>query len=212
MPVRPDLGRRVELVSMDPGCDGISVGLYRKETAGGPVGVVHSYSSRAGTDLRVAFITNALAVLGGLEVVWADMDRAVRLRCGDWHNAAMKRLFLDCFRVDPAAPLAPKPLEAADTRSSQVITVVPLGGGRYRVDSTGASEGEASRAEAIARALARLVELDAVDEVTVSFACGSDHHELMGLMLVRAQNLRASLREEELTAARGVLTAPSAQE
>jgi len=33
----------------------------------------------------------------------------------------------------------------------------------------------------------------------------------MGLMLVRAQNLRASLREEELTASRGVLAAPGAE-
>jgi hypothetical protein len=34
MRIRTDLGQRVELVSMDPNCHDISVGLYRKETLG----------------------------------------------------------------------------------------------------------------------------------------------------------------------------------
>jgi hypothetical protein len=212
MPVRTDLGQRAELVSMDPRFHDISVGLYRKETDAGPVAVVHSYSTKAGTRERIAFIVHALAVLGGLELVEGDPDGAVRLPCGDWHNAALKRLFLDCFRVDPSAALTPKPLEAPDTRSEQTIALVPVRNGVYRVDAFGAIKGEDSRAPAIARALVRLVQLDEVDETTVSFPCGHNHHELMGLMLVRAQNLRASLREEELTASRGVLTAPSAQE
>jgi hypothetical protein len=173
---------------------------------------VHSYSGKPGTAERVAFIALALAMLGGLEPVPGDADGAVRLSCGDWHNAALKRLFLDCFRVDPADGLEPKPLQAPDTRSEQTITLVPLGGGAYRVDAAGATAEEPSRAPAISRALVRLAQLDEIDETTVAFPCGCDHHELMGLMLVRAQNLRASLREEELTASRGVLTAPSAQE
>lgn len=212
MAVRTDLGQRVELVSMDPRFHDISVGLYRKETADGPVAVVHSYSAKPGTDQRVAFIAGALIVLGGLETVDSDADQAVRLPCRDWHNAALKRLFLECFRVDPSSELEPRPLGAPDTRSEQTITLVPLGDGAYRVDSSGASEGEPSRAPTIARALVRLVQLDEIDETTVAFPCRRDHHELMGLMLVRAQNLRASLREEELTASRGVLAAPSAQQ
>jgi hypothetical protein len=210
MSVRSDLGRRVELVSMDPWCHGISVGLYRREP--GAVGVVHSYSSREGAGARMAFVAMALAVLGGLEPGADGGDHTVRIPCREWHNAAMKRLFLDCFRLDPEQPLAPRPLAAADTRSNQMITLVPLGRGAYRVDAEGASEGEVSRAPAIARALVRLAELEAIDETTVAFPCHWDHHELAGLMLVRAQNLRAALREEELSASRGVLTAPSAQE
>jgi len=212
MPVRTDLGQRVELVSMDPRCHDVSFGLYRKETPEGPVAVVYSYSTKAGTDERVAFITAALAALGGLELVVAGGDQAVRLPCRDWHNAAMKRLFLDCFRVEPTGDLSPRPLQAPDTRSEQTITLAPLGDGAYRVESSPAADGEEPRAPAIARALVRLVQIEELDETTVRFPCGRDHHELMGLMLVRAQNLRASLREEELTASRGVLTAPSAQE
>jgi hypothetical protein len=212
MQIRTDLGQRVELVSMDPTFHDISVGLYRKETEDGPVAVVHSYSSKPGTDGRVAFIRNALLTLGGLAPVDGDSDGALRVPCRRWHNAALKRLFLDCFRVDPAAELEPKSLSAPDTRSEQTITLVPLGNGVYRVDSEGATDAEPTRAPAIARALVRLAQLEQVDETTVSFDCGHDHHELMGVMLVRAQNLRAALREEELIATRGVLAAPGAQE
>src|SRR5262249_1930767 len=123
-----------------------------------------------------------------------------------------KRLFLDCFRIDPDDELTQRPLQAPDTRSEQMITLVPLGDGAYRVESSAPADGEESRAPAIARALVRLVQLEEMDETTVRFPCGRDHHELMGLMLVRAQNLRAALREEELTAGRGVLAAPSAQQ
>jgi hypothetical protein len=212
MRVRTDLGRRSELVSIDPSFHDVSIGLYRKETDDGPVAVVHSYSSKKGIGGRIAFITDALATLGGLEHVESGGDAAVRTPCRSWHNAALRRLFLDCFRVDPALPLVPKPLVAPDTRSEQLIRVEPLGAGRYRVEAEEVPAGEDSRAPAIARALVRLAELEEVDETTVAFPCGHDHHELVGVMLVRAQNLRAALREEELTAGRGVLSAPSAQE
>jgi hypothetical protein len=203
-----DLGVRVELVSMDPHFHDVSVGLYRRETGQGPVGLVHSYSSKPGIEERLAAVATAMVVLGGLEPRGAA---TVQLPCRDWHNAALKRLFLDCFRVDPAAEPEPKPLAAPDTRSDQFIRVEPLGDGRYRVDAERVPAGEESRAPAIARGLVRLAQLVQVDETTVSFPCGSDHHALVGLLLVRAQNLRSALREEELTASRGVLAAPSAQ-
>jgi hypothetical protein len=212
MPVRTDLGRRVELVSADPAFHDVSVGLYRKDTDRGPIALVHSYSGKPGVEARVEAIRNAMGVLGGLEPATVGEDRGLRLPCGDWHEGAMRRLFLDCFRVDLSGELEPKPLAAPDTRSDQHVTVVPLGGGVYRVESEGGTGEEPSRAPAIARALVRLVELADVDDTTVAFRCGHDHHELMGLMLVRAQNLRAALREEELSTGRGVLAAPGAQE
>jgi hypothetical protein len=203
-----ELGVRVELVSMDPHFHDVSVGLYRHETDGGPVGIVHSYSSKPGIEQRLAFVANAMVNLGGLE---PRGPTTVQLPCRDWHNAALKRLFLDCFRIGPTDQPQLKPLEAPDTRSEQFIRVEPLGDGRYRVAAERVPEGEQSRAVAIARALVRLAQVDQVDETTVAFPCGTDHHSLVGLLLVRAQNLRSALREEELTASRGVLSAPSAQ-
>ena len=46
---------------------------------------------------------------------------------------------------------------------------------------------------------------------TVGFACGHSHDALIGLLLIRAPNVRVVLREEEMGAARGVLSAPSQQ-
>jgi hypothetical protein len=211
MLIRTDLGTRVELVSMDPSFHNATIGLYRRETPAGPVGIVHSYSSAPGIGERVAELADAMCVLGGLERT-DDEGAAVRLPCRQWHNAALKRLFLDCFRVDASGPLEPRPLEAPDTRSEQLIRVEPLGGGRYRVTAANVPEGAVSRAPAIARAFVRLAQVEELDETTVSFPCGERHDALVGLLLVRAQNLRAALREEELTATRGILAAPSAQE
>jgi hypothetical protein len=209
--VRTDLGYRAELVPMDPHFHDISVGLYRRETGAGPVGIVFSYSRRDGTPGRLAELARTMRVLGGLDEVEGE-PAGMRLPCGAWHNAAMKRLFLDAFRVAPGDALETKPLEGPDTRSDQYIRAVPLGGGRYGIEADGATDDVPSRAPAIARALVRLAQLEQADETTVAFDCGHDHDELLGLLLIRAQNLRAALREEELTASRGVLTAPSAQE
>jgi hypothetical protein len=44
------------------------------------------------------------------------------------------------------------------------------------------------------------------------FSCSQEHDDLIGLLLVRAPNVRAAMREAEDMASRGVLAAPSAQE
>jgi hypothetical protein len=211
MQIRTDLGRRVELVSMDPRCGEISIGLYRGEGDDGPLATVYSYSRSPGVPERLAFVAHAMAALGGLEHV---DETALVLPCGSWHQAALKRLFLEACKHDPEATLAPRPLETEDTRSEQQIRVESLGGGAYRVHAEGATEEVPSRAPAIAAALAKLAELSASDEDPneAAFPCGHQHDELLGVLLVRALNLRQALREEEQQASRGVLVAPSAQE
>ena len=42
----------------------------------------------------------------------------------------------------------------------------------------------------------------------VGFECGHSHDALVGLLLTRAMNVRAVIRELENAAARGVLAAP----
>lgn len=207
-----DLGRRVELVSMDRWCDDISIGLYVRDADGGPVATVHSYSRRPGVDERLGFIAGTLETLGGLEQL--DEPLTLRFPCGSWHASAAKRLFLEACRHDPFEPVEPKPLAAPDSRTEQTIVVVPLGDGAYEVTASGVTDEAPSRAPAIARAMAKLAQLDQDEgeNPLVRFACGHDHDPLIGLLLVRAQNLRAVMREEEAKASRGVLAAPSAQE
>lgn len=212
MPVIDSKWRRVELVPMDPYCGDISVALYRADEEDGPVGLVHTYSSRPEAAERAAFLAETMRVLGGLETAGGGDARLVRFSCGTWHPLAARRLFLEAAKLDPSEPVAARPLEVPDTRSEQTIRLEPLGAGRYAVRADGATEDTPSRAPAIAAALAKLAELSTEEGEVVSFPCGHAHDALVALMLKRAQNLRAALREEELKASRGVLVAPSAQE
>lgn len=211
MGVVADIGTRIELLPMDAHFEEISIALYRHESGGTPVGLVHTYSRKAGFEARVRFVAETMAILGGLDLV-ADEGATVRFSCGTWHEAAVKRVFLEACKADPAEPVAARPLELDDRRSGQHITLEKLGGGAYRVDAQHA-EGEESRAGVVVNGLAKLGRL-APDEdgITVTFQCGTDHDALAGLLLVRAPNVRAVLREEEAAALRGVLAAPSAQE
>jgi hypothetical protein len=204
-------GCRIELVPMDEHCHDITIALYRRDLDGRATGLVHTYSSRAGAPERVAFVTRAMAVLGGLEV---DGDTgAVGFDCGSWHEAAIRRAFLEACKLATGAVVAARPLAVEDRRTGQQITVERLGGGSYRVHAEGATDEEPSRAPGIANGLVKLGQLTAAEDgVTVSFPCGCDHDDLVGLLLPRALNVRAVLREEEAIASRGVLAAPSAQE
>ena len=203
--------KRVELVPMDSHCADISVGLYHATDGDGDVGLVHTYSTKPEAAARVAFLADAMRILGGLESANGD-PALVRFPCLAWHSLAARRLFLEAAKHDPAQPLAPRPLAVPDTRTEQTIRLEPLGSGRYRVRADGGTEDVPSRAPAIAAALAKLAELQTDEGEVVAFPCGQEHDALIALMLTRAQNLRAVLREEEMKASRGVLVAPSAQE
>jgi hypothetical protein len=50
---------------------------------------------------------------------------------------------------------------------------------------------------------------DQIDKV--AFGCGQPHDALVGLLLIRAPNVRAAMREAEMMAARGVLGVPGQQ-
>ena len=190
----------------------ISIALYLREDDEGPVASVHSFSRADGVAERLEYLADALCVLGGLER--ADGERSVRFSCRSWHNTAAKRLFAEACKHDPATPLETRPLEAPDSRTDQTIVVEPLGDGAYEVKASGATEDTPSRAPAIARGIAKLAQLsfDDGERSIVTFACGQSHDDLIGLLLLRAQNLRQVLREEEMEASKGVLAAPSQQE
>ena len=55
------VGRRIELVSMDPHCADISIGLYRQERAEGTVGRVHTFSGRDEAAARIAQLWAAIS-------------------------------------------------------------------------------------------------------------------------------------------------------
>lgn len=202
-----DIGTRIELVPMDPHFHDITIGLYLQDQGGKAEYQVHSYSSLPGVDERLDFVTDAMVGLGGM--VRGDEGR-LSFPCGGDHRLACRRLFLEACKLDPKTQLAPRPLQVFDKKAGCDIEVTAIGSGSYRVSAE--KDDVARRISAVAGGLIKLGQMEDMAKDQVQFPCGQDHDALVGLLLVRAPNVRAVLREDEQTASRGQLTAPSQQE
>ena len=210
-----ELGERVELVSMDPHFHDISIALYRSTGEGrASAYLAHSYSGREGTRERLGFVMRAMAVMGGMAPAPGVPGR-LAFACGAEHRAAVKRLFLEACKKAPGTEVAALPMSIYDKKNDLTIDASGLGGGRYRLAAAG-GEGDdkvARRVDGVTRGLIKLAEMEPGEALgEARFPCGSAHDALVGLLLGRALNVRAAMREAEAAAARGVLAAPSAQQ
>jgi hypothetical protein len=208
MAVSVDIGRRIELLAMDSAFEDITVGLYLDESTGVPAFRVHTYSARPGAAERIAFLRDAMQKLGAM-LPLSNGSPLLRHECGDSHTLATRRLFLEAGKLATDSIVQPRPASIFDKKSAQDITVERTGSG-YEVHAHGSDPG---RASSVAAGLAKLGALlrNAEFLERVEFPCGHSHDALIGLLLPRALNVRAVLREEEMSASRGVLAAPSAQ-
>ena len=209
MSLTRNLGRRIELVSMDSRFHDISIALYRQEHDGKPEFLVHTYSRIDRAPERLEFVTGAMAILGDLE---ANGQRS-RFPCGASHEFACRRLFLEACKADPVAEIKPRPLTIFDKKSNGDVSVSSLGDGVYRITGEGTGDKVVQRRLAIGAGLVKLGRMEWVegDKERFVFPCKQSHDRLVGLLLVRALNVRGVEREQQLAAARGQLLAPSAQ-
>ena len=204
-----DLGRRIEIVPMDVRFHDITVALNCQLHNEVPTFVVHTYSRIEGFKDRIASIVNAMQVLGGMELT---SDGRLQFSCKEGHELACRRVFLEACKFSSNEPIEPRPLSILDKKSGLNITITSAGAGVYDVGADGGAKSKERRISAIAGGLIKLGQM--VDERVdrVSFACGQPHDALVGLLLVRAPNVRAIMREQEMAPSRGVLSAPSQQE
>jgi hypothetical protein len=204
------MGTRIELVPMDSHCSDITIALYRQDVDGIPGYRVHTYSQHAHAQERIETLRQTMLVLGCVEI---DDDGLLHFPCGHAHQFAIRRLFLDACKRDPQQPLSPLPLHIFDKKGDCDIFVDSLGSGRYAVRAEGNNAGIERRTATIARGLIRLGEMEenSDDANLASFSCGATHDALVALLLVRAPNVRAAMREAEEMSSRGQLVAPSAQ-
>ena len=204
-----DLGRRIEIVPMDVRFHDITVALNCQLHNEVPTFVVHTYSRIEGFKDRIASIVNAMQVLGGMELT---SDGRLQFSCKEGHELACRRVFLEACKFSSNEPIEPRPLSILDKKSGLNITITSAGAGVYDVGADGDAKSKERRISAIAGGLIKLGQM--VDERVdrVSFACGQPHDALVGLLLVRAPNVRAIMREQEMAPSRGVLSAPSQQE
>ena len=197
---------------MDPHFHDISIALYRQDSETGPSLLVHTYSSIEGAQQRIESVTAAMTTLGGTQPV-AGTTSQLRFSCGAPHQLASRRLFLEACKLPLEGATRPRPLSIFDKKSSATVTASSLGEGVYQLSTDGASEPASRRCSAITGGLAKLGEMESLEDGgnRIAFSCGHAHDKLAGLLLVRALNVRSTLREQEMAAARGQLAAPSAQ-
>ena len=207
-----EIGSRIELVSMDPHFHDISIALYRQEGDDGTSLLVHTYSAIDGAQQRIETVTDGMLTLGGMEKV-EGASHQVRFACNAPHHLASKRLFLEVCKLRPEEQVQLRPLSIFDKKSRANVTVSSLGDGVYDLSTDGASEAASKRCSAITGGLAKLGEMLRIEGVEgrVAFPCGHAHDRLVGLLLVRALNVRSIQREQDMAASRGQLLAPSAQ-
>lgn len=206
----PYIGKRIELVSMDPHFHDISIALYQQEQEGRLVYLVHSYSRKEGAGDRIASLVSTMKILGGLE---AEDDGLLYFPCGEAHEQAVKRIFLDSCKADPATRVSAQPLNIHDRKTGCEIKASYGGDGIYQMSSEDTEQNCERRVMAVTRGLLKLAQMDEVEEShdKVAFSCGQSHDALIGLLLIRAPNVRAAIREAEMMASRGVLAAPASQ-
>ena len=210
-PAITDIGSRVELVSLDPHFHDISIALYEQRSPETGY-VIHTYSSIEGVAERIDYAARAMRILGGMASAEAN-PRVLHYTCGSNHVLGCKRIFLESCKIPPGSPLEPRPLAILDKKSGMTISVTGEGEGSYRLTAAGGDGDEARRVAIAAGGLARLGQMSVVGESAdrVCFDCGHSHDALVGLLLTRALNVRAVIRELENAAARGVLAAPNSR-
>jgi hypothetical protein len=209
MSLTRNLGIRIELVSMDPHFHDITIALYRQDHEGRPEYLVHSYSGLEGARQRMESLRGSMAIMADL----VPAGDRLHFACASAHQAAARRTFLETVKLAPGAANAPRPLTVLDKKSGRNITATSLGGGRYQITADGPEDGKAARIDGIVGGLVKLAEVEIVEGSPGQFAfpCGKSHDALVGLLLPRALNVRAILREEESAGGRGLLVAPSQQ-
>ena len=212
-----DIGRRIELIPIDPHFHDITIGLYRQQITDATMGNdfpafrVHTYSQLTGATGRIEEIVQTMQILGGM---LKTPEGLLYFPCKAPHEAACRRVFLEACKLTSNTHTEPRPLNILDRKSQLTITVDSIGKGIYQVRANGEGRGTARRISAIAGGLMKLGEMENVEtgnKDTVAFACGHSHDALIGLLLIRAPNVRVVLRQEEMGASRGVLSAPSQQ-
>lgn len=205
-----NIGKRIELISMDPHFHDISMGLYLREADEAMEFLVHTYSFIKGARDRIRNVIRGMERLGSMDVT---TDGLLQFSCGSQHQLACKRLFLEVCKLDLKKNIDIWPLEILDKKSGRNISVNNLGEGIYQVLADGDEKGRERRVGVVVNGLMKLGEMLGVEghPDQVAFDCGHSHDALVGLLLVRAPNVRALVREQQMIAARGVLAAPSQQ-
>lgn len=192
----------MELISVDPHCFDISIGLYEKEG----VLTVWSFSQRPETYARIIEIRNQLVTLGDLVPV-PRVNNKANFACGYIHRRPLKFLMMQAVEK-PADYEIPK-RAIQDLRSDLMLSVVSKEKDVrwiYEVVAEGEHANKEGRLRAIASGFVRYGEMERIGENQVSFICGEQHDNLARLVLPYARNVSGVEDMLDANSIRGQMT------
>ena len=197
-------GNCLELVSMDPNFENISVGLYIKNG----ISTIWTFSSKAGVPTRIEQIRDQLVALGGMEAVEGTTNQ-VRFACGELHERAIK--FLMSQAVGKAPDFAPPQGEMSIRDSRSPLTIKVSGAAQddqyvYSVSTEGDAPNPAVRLRMVVAGFLRYGEMEKVGDVEVAFPCGERHDALMRLLMPYSRNISSVEGMMAAEALRGQMT------
>ncbi len=201
-------GQCLELVSIDPHCNDITVALYSKQG----VLTVWTYSRKPGVEDRIRAIRNQLIALGGLAPM-PGTDNQAKFPCGTFHRRLLKFLMMQAVEKPPNYTVPGGEMTIKDTKTPLTLTVL---GEKiedrwiYQLSATGEAPNLPLRLRAVVAGFMRYGEMEKVGDTAVSFSCGHRHDQLVRVLLPYSRNISAVEDMMETAALRGQLTTGTA--
>tara|TARA_B110000438_G_scaffold279076_1_gene303195 strand:- start:1617 stop:2279 length:663 start_codon:yes stop_codon:yes gene_type:complete len=193
-----EYGRCIELISMDPFFNEITVGLFLK----GSVMTVHSYSSKQGTEKRLNEIRDRIVVVSGALPI-DESPRQATFPCkliDGCCSSSLRFVLKEAVMKDTVKDLS-KGIVCKDLRSDMMLKVdgsESENGYVYKVSGDGNSDKPEIRYRAVTNGLIKYGRFNRVDNFSLTLECGNRNDNIINLLLPLARNISAT--EDSLAA------------
>ncbi|MFL2763567.1 MAG: hypothetical protein ACJ0A6_00970 [Dehalococcoidia bacterium] len=212
-----DLGRCIELISIDPNFNNISIGLYEKNG----IYTVWSFSKVAGIKERIEEVRNQLINLGGMESISGTYNKA-KYPNNQVFERPMKFLIKQAVEKPANYRHSTGPIKIKDLRSPLEITITPKQANSSNIYEVSASlpateknSGDSVsgvhtkpeiRINAIIRGLIKYGNMERVDNTSVKFSNGEKLDNLVRLILPYARNITGTQDMLDADSIKGQMT------
>ncbi len=183
------LGRCLELVSMDPHFNDVTVGLYYQ----GNLVTVWSFSAIHGIEKRIEQIRDRLVALGGLKPVEGTHDQAV-FPSETIFERPLRFLFTHAVEKDPRTEPPSGPISAPDTKTRLTFSVAGKQtdeGFVYTVTAQGEAPRPQARIRAVVGGYVRYGECKRVSPDSFVLPDKARHDQMARVLLPYARNVSA---------------------
>ena len=197
-------GTCMELISMDPNFEEITVGLYLKNE----VFTVWSFSQKPGTEKRLEQIRDQLVELGDM-VPMLDTTNQARFPDNETYGRPLRFLLRQAVEKPYGTKHPSGRIEIKDLRSPLQLIVEPENDNdrwAYRVTAEGDYKNPAVRIRACLQGFVRYGDMERVSDSHVAFTHGGRRDGLVRLTLPYARNVTGTAEMLDAEDMRGQMT------